>query len=72
MTLRYVINNEVPEDFVRFFSYRIISLMGISVSRETKLTGLVLGQISKIVFINNTIGTLKKIIVLLIKQQKDT
>lgn len=46
--------------------------MGISVSRETKLTGLVLGQISKIVFINNTIGTLKKIIVLLIKQQKDT
>lgn len=44
--------------------------MGISVSRETKLTGLALGQISKIVFIKNTIGTLKKIIVFFNKTAK--
>lgn len=46
LTLRYVINNEVHEDFVCFVdAYRSIRLTDISGSGEIKLTGQALGHI---------------------------
>jgi len=46
LTLRYVINNEIHEDFICFVdAYRSIRSNDISASGETKLTGQALGHI---------------------------
>ncbi|KAL4083208.1 hypothetical protein QTP88_028538 [Uroleucon formosanum] len=46
LTLRYVINNEIHEDFVCFLdAYRSIRTNDVLASGETKLTGVALGHI---------------------------
>jgi len=60
LTLRYVINNEVHEDFVCFVdAYRSIRSTDISGSGETKLTGQALGHIVLDILVKNLALDLK-------------